>query len=113
MYKIKTTRRSVISATPSNRLFSAGYCELQFLLRNEQPVAYTSGVYGWNFDVYNVHGITICTGYRGMPGRDVVQACEFDTRAEKIVRARMDEGERRAAMDELLREFCELQIAQN
>lgn len=46
----------------------AGYCDLSYLLNNHSPIAYTCGVYGWNFDVYEVYGVTICTGYRNMPG---------------------------------------------
>ena len=42
-----------------------GYCELQALLRLESPIAYNSGVYGWNCDYYEISPTTvICTGYR-------------------------------------------------
>jgi hypothetical protein len=36
----------------------------------ERPVAYSAGTYGWNFDVYEVGGVAICTGYRGMPSKN-------------------------------------------
>lgn len=64
--KYKTTRKAVVADSP--RLVSVGYCDLSALLRYHSPVAYTCGVYGWNFDVYEVYGLTICTGYRGLPG---------------------------------------------
>lgn len=64
--KYKTTTKALREGACN--LKSAGYCDLQYLLTNHNPVAYTSGVYGWNFDVYKVYGLTICTGYRGMPG---------------------------------------------
>ena len=46
-----------------------GYCDLQSLLSYENPVAYTSGVYGWNCDIYDCFpelpwNIAIITGYR-------------------------------------------------
>ena len=51
----------------SYRLLKVGYCQMQYLLQYREPFAYTAGVYGWNFDAYDVNGVTICTGYRGMP----------------------------------------------
>lgn len=65
--KYRTTRKAVVAGSP--RLVSVGYAELHTLLRGHSPIAYTCGKYGWNFDVYEVNGLTICTGYRGMPGR--------------------------------------------
>lgn len=81
--KIKTTRKAVVSS--SENLVSAGYCDLQTLLRRHDPIAYTSGVYGWNFDVYQVYGLTICTGYRGMPGRTANNIREYESRARAIL----------------------------
>ena len=63
--KIKITRKE---AAQMYNVRCAGYCDLQDLFRGVEPVAYTSGVYGWDFDVYSFSGLTICTGYRGMPG---------------------------------------------
>ena len=46
-----------------------GYCDLQTLLKYENPVAYTSGIYGWNADIYDSFpeipwNVCIVTGYR-------------------------------------------------
>lgn len=60
------------------------YGGAQFLLKPFEPCAYTAGVYGWNFDVYEFPQATICTGYRGMPGRRAKNYAEYDKRAEKI-----------------------------
>lgn len=44
--------------------FAFGYCEIQALLRNWNPVFYTaSNIYGWKSDIYNIDGIYISTGY--------------------------------------------------
>lgn len=44
--------------------FAFGYCEIQALLRNWNPVFYTaSNLYGWKSDIYNIDGIYISTGY--------------------------------------------------
>ena len=101
--KIKTTRKAIVAGSP--RLVSAGYCELQTLLRYHSPIAYTSGVYGWNFDVYEIHGLTICTGYRGTPGRRANNAGEYERKAREAVK-RLGYEEAKAEVEQLLIEFC-------
>lgn len=64
--KIKTTAKEIRNGY--GKKVAICYCGAQYLLRNHAPIAYTCGVYGWNFDVYMVDGVTICTGYRGMVG---------------------------------------------
>lgn len=102
--KYKTTRKAITE--DYSNIVSVGYCGLQSLLSVVEPIAYTSGVYGWNFDVYSVDGLTICTGYRGMPGRRANNANEYEKRAEKI---RYDYNiswdDRQAALRALLSEF--------
>ena len=107
MNKLKTTRKSVVNG--SYNLKYAGYCDLATLLKYHEPIAYTAGVYGWNFDVYEVHGVTICTGYRNMPGTCLNKISEYEQMARKI-----DENysvsweERKASIEDLLVEFCAL-----
>lgn len=102
--KIKTTRKAIVNG--SENLVSVGYCELQALLRNHAPIAYTCGVYGWNFDVYEVYGLTICTGYRGMPGRTANNVREYESRAREIVNGKWTDPEYPEKLEKLLREFC-------
>ena len=103
--KVKTTRKQIVATSP--RLVSAGYCDLQNLLRPIDPVAYTAGVYGWNFDAYDVDGLTICTGYRNMPGRRANNIDAYEDRARAIWsdRSRSYE-EQRADVLALLHEFA-------
>ena len=86
----------------------AGYCDLQYLLTNHEPNAYTCGVYGWNFDVYEVYGVTICTGYRGMPGKRLNGIRGYEEKAEKILSWENPQtyDEKRQAVEELLKEVC-------
>ena len=74
--KFKTTAKAIRES--GGMVVSAGYCDLYHVLINHSPVAYTCGVYGWNFDVYDVYGVTICTGYRGMVGKRAngIRECE-------------------------------------
>ena len=90
----------------SAHVVSAGYCALQHLLRGHSPVAYTRGVYGWNFDVYEIDGLTVCTGYRRMIGRRANNCAEYDAKAEAIWGdwARPYD-ERAAEVEKLLHEF--------
>lgn len=103
--KYKTTRKAIVEG--SSNIKCAGYCDLASLLHYRDANAYTCGVYGWNFDVYNVYGVTICTGYRGMPGKRLEQIREYEAAARSI----NDDysrpwEERKQAVEKLLKEFC-------
>lgn len=105
--KFKTTVKALREGACNLR--SAGYCDLQHLLTNYDPVTYTCGVYGWNFDVYEVHGLTICTGYRGMPGERLEGIAEAERKARDILaweNKGMTYDEKRDAVEKLLCEFC-------
>lgn len=101
--KIKTTRKAVVAG--SSNLVSVGYCDLSTLIRYHSPVAYTCGVYGWNFDVYEVNGLTICTGYRGMPGRRANNVEKYE-KAARDAMERLEWKEAEAEIEQLLAEFC-------
>lgn len=46
-----------------------GYCQAQYLLRYQEPVYYTKGIYGWNNDIYYMdYETVIITGYRNLRG---------------------------------------------
>ena len=104
--KIKTTRKAIVNG--SYNLVSAGYCDLYYLLRNHEPIAYTCGVYGWNFDCYEVYGLTICTGYRNMPGRTARNISHYEKLAREIASDyKIPWEEQREKIEKLLKEFCE------
>lgn len=88
----------------------AGYCDLSFLLNNVEPIAYTCGVYGWNYDIYVVNGLTICTGYRNMPGERLEKVREYNEKARKILSWENPQpyDKKRKAIDKLLKKFCEI-----
>ena len=107
--KYKTTAKAIREGACNPR--SVGYCDLQYLLNNHNPIAYTCGVYGWNFDVYEVYGVTICTGYRGMIGPSCEGIVEYEKKAEEILsweNKEMTYDEKREAVENLLHEFCKL-----
>ena len=105
--KYRTTRKAIVNGCINIK--SAGYCDLYHLLRKHEPSAYTCGVYGWNFDVYEVYGVTICTGYRGIPGERATGIEEYEKKARNIWAWEnpMPYEEKREAVEKLLKEFCE------
>lgn len=113
--KYKTTAKAIREESKWRKTVSAGYCDLQALLSGRQANAYTCGVYGWNFDVYDVNGITITTGYRGMVGRRANNIREYEKRAEEIQNRRKDADQtweefftaNKNDLEALLAEFCE------
>lgn len=106
--KKHTTTKAIVNSIPAEKLFFCHYCEAQHLLSGHAPVAYTSGVYGWNYDVYNVYGITICTGVRGMPGKRADNVEAYDRKARDIMVNRAFTGrEKDKLREKLLKEFCE------
>lgn len=107
--KYKTTIRAIRENACNPR--SVGYCDLQHLLTNHSANAYTSGVYGWNFDIYEIYGLTICTGYRGMVGPRCEGIAEYEEKAAKILswdNKEMTYDEKREAVENLLHEFCKM-----
>ena len=63
MRKINTTRKYVCGRFTN--IICVPYCGLQDLLRYESPLCFTSGIYGWNADVYMIdYNTCIVTGYR-------------------------------------------------
>lgn len=69
--KMKTTIKTI--RNNYRKVFSTGYCELQYIMKYEEPQFFNSGVYGWNCDVYVDYrrDIAITTGYRNMTGRSI------------------------------------------
>ena len=60
--KVKTTKKEIKKIY--NNIIEVSYCNLQNLLINQHPSYFTSGVYGWNSDIYIINNVAICTGYR-------------------------------------------------
>ena len=67
-------------------VYSVGYCALQYLLRFEEPIAYSHGVYGWACDYYKVEDAYICTGYNPI-GKvaDYKIIKKYEAKAEEII----------------------------
>ena len=64
--KFRTARKDIMLYTNKQNRLAVGYCDAQNLLKAHNPYAYTCGVYGWNYDVYEAYDMYICTGYRSI-----------------------------------------------
>lgn len=105
--KFRTTRKEILKN--GGEILSIGYCDACHLLRYHDPEAYTCGIYGWNFDVYFIYGVTICTGDRNMLGKRPERLQEFEKKAKEIVNdysIKYDEA--RETVEILLKEFCKI-----
>lgn len=85
--KIKVTRKEM--KNQFNKIIGIGYCDLQFLLKYEDPFAYSTRSEGWACDYYNINGILISTGYAYLDSkntkRDYKIIREYDYKAREIV----------------------------
>lgn len=107
--KYRTSVKAIREEYGRERILSVGYCGMFYLLSPYSAAAYTCGVYGWNFDVYEIDDIAICTGYRGMPSGikyDYGRLRFFEKKAEEIHdNFKISYEERYSKIKELLRDF--------
>lgn len=84
MNKIKTTQKAM---RENYHIIGVGYCDAHYLLKGVDPIAYSSGVYGWQCDYYNVDGVIISTGYSYIHNKNVKIDYETIQKYENKARA--------------------------
>jgi hypothetical protein len=108
MYK-KVTRNDI----NKNNMVTLGYGQCQMILGlfgEDYKVGYNSGVYGWNYDLYSIHGVDVVTGYR-VPYQEY---CNKDLKTKlialdnKIVETRCTWIDYEVNQKKWLREFLEI-----
>lgn len=58
----KITRNNI----KKNNMVALNYCQCQRVLGlfgGDFKIGYNSGVYGWNYDLYEINGVSVVTGY--------------------------------------------------
>ena len=79
-----------------DKVFRAGYCDLEYIFHHEEPQYYNSGVYGWNCDIYcdYARDIAITTGYRNMAGQRIPDEIlkKYDAIAKEIIKNQWNES---------------------
>ncbi len=83
--KFRTTAKAIKEGYA--KILTIGYCDMHGLLHYQNAMAYTAGVYGWNFDLYYIDGVAICTGYRGTPTGNIYYYNEIVREYELKARA--------------------------
>ena len=80
--KFKTTKKEIYSNFKN--VICVGYCDLDYLLSNYNPIAYNAGVDGWKCDIYDINGVAIVTGYQPFgnirPHYDTIKKYEDEAR---------------------------------
>ena len=88
-------------------VLSVGYCKLQYLLSNKQPFAYSSGVYGWACDYYDLGNIIISTGYSPTgKASNASTLQEYENNASKILyNSSIERDTKTKLLENLLNDF--------
>ena len=87
------------------KIIKVGYCRLQFLLNCERPIAYTTGRYGWNADIYDIDGVAIVTGYN--PFGNIYPDYDICQKYEKVAAEALSRHKDKSFFDDLLKNFIE------
>lgn len=102
MNKIKASKREMGN---NYRILSIGYCNAQYLLSYETPVAYSVGVYGWSCDYYDIDGIIISTGYSPISSKNMKEDYKLIKEYEDKARALNSKEEIQQLLRELLKKL--------
>ncbi len=93
-----------------DRIISIGYCNAQWLLKYEEPIAYSTRVEGWACDYYDIDGVLISTGYAPLTAKnthsnyDIVH--RYNEQAEKIAcDCTLSYEEQKAQVNALLKDY--------
>lgn len=84
--KIKVSKKQI--KENYTNIISVSYCDLQTLLKFEDAIYYSSGVYGWSCDYYEIDRNTIIsTGYNTLDSTikfdyDIIR--KYEEKARKI-----------------------------
>ena len=110
MNKIRLTKKSL--STDYWNILGTGYCNLQFLLKFQEPFAYSTRAEGWACDYYNVDGVLISTGYSPLKSKRVRSCYELEHEYDGIAREILEDGEiswdeKEERINKLLRQFVE------
>lgn len=110
MSKIRLTKKSL--NTDYWNILGTGYCNLQFLLKFQEPFAYSARAEGWACDYYNVDGLLISTGYSPMKSKRVRSCYELEHEYDDIAKEILEDSEiswaeKEERVNKLLRQFVE------
>lgn len=107
MTKYKVTRKAMKESY--DRIICVGYCNLQYLLRFQEPFAYSTRSEGWACDYYDIDGVLISTGYAPIDSRRTKSSYDvcrkYDKAAQKILCEYSSYEEQKEKVNNLLMEY--------
>jgi hypothetical protein len=105
--KFQTTKKAIENGY--NNVISVPYCELQYLLYFDSPVAYTANKYGWQADIYNIENAAIVTGYAPFGNiKPRYTLCRrYDDIARDIIYSNLSSENQREQITALKRDFLQ------
>jgi len=105
--KFKTTQKAIKQGYEN--VIQVPYCALQNLLKCESPIAYTVRREGWGADIYDFGNTAIVTGYAPFgnirPSYETNQ--RYEKRAMEITDGVYNWEEKKALLDELIKEYLQ------
>ena len=108
MAKYKVTRKEMKGSY--DKIICASYCSLQYLLKFQEPFAYSTRSEGWACDYYDINNVLISTGYAPIDSKrtkstyDICQ--KYDKEARKIIYDySLPYEERKEKVNNLLNEY--------
>jgi hypothetical protein len=106
--KFKTTKKAINEGY--YQIISVGSCDLQYLLKGNNPVAYSTRAEGWACDYYDIDGVCICEGYSPIASKNTNKLSydkikEYETRAKEISSNYGGWEDVKNALNDLLKEF--------
>lgn len=106
--KFKTTKKEM--RNNYNRIISIGYCNAHWLLKYEQPIAYSIRTEGWACDYYEVDGVLISTGYAPLSSKNTHSNYDIVRHYNELAREiacnySLSYEEQRAQVNALLKEY--------
>ena len=105
--KFKTTQKAIKQGYKN--VIRVPYCGLQNLLKCESPIAYTTRTEGWGADIYAFGNTAIATGYAsfGKIRPDYETNQRYEQRAKEITDGIYNWEEKKALLDELIKEYLQ------
>lgn len=107
MSKYKTTKKTI--KEEYKKIIGIGYCNLQNLLKFQEPFAYSTRAEGWACDYYYIDGVLISTGYAPIDSRHTKSTYDicrkYDEAARKILCGHSLYEEQKEKVNNLLMEY--------
>lgn len=104
--KQKATRNTI--KRNYNNILNVGYANLENLFYYDEAKFYNAGVYGWNWNAYELDKNTcIITGYRNTLGNDIDHnyIVKINNKAREIVKDSISYEDKIKQLEELKQEF--------